>query len=72
MGLFVINEDSDVRSVSKFDDDLYNRISKPDLNTTEGIQKYIQNNMMDIIHVNATINDPSKFDPNKVYLKKKK
>lgn len=28
MGLFVINEDSDVRSVSKFNDDLYNRISK--------------------------------------------
>ena len=71
MGLFVINEDSDVRSVSKFDDDLYNRISKPDLNTAEGIQKYIQNNMMDIIHVNATINDPSEFDTNKVYLKKK-
>ena len=71
MGLFVINEDTDVRSVSKFNDDLYNRISKPDLNTTEGIQKYIQNNMMDIIHVNATINDPSEFDPNKVYLKKK-
>lgn len=71
MGLFVINEDSDVRSVSKFNDDLYNRISEPDLNTTDGIQKYIQNNMMDIIHVNATINDPSEFDPNKVYLKKK-
>lgn len=25
MGLFVINEDSDARSVSKFDDDLYNK-----------------------------------------------
>lgn len=72
MGLFVINEDSDVRSVSKFDDDLYNRISKHDLNTEEGIKGYIQNNMMDIIHVNATINDPSEFDPNKVYLKKKR
>lgn len=71
MGLFVINEDSDARSVSKFDDDLYNRISKHDLNTEEGIKGYIQNNMMDIFHVNATINDPSEFDPNKVYLKKK-
>lgn len=71
MGLFVINEDSDARAVSGFNDDLYNRISKPDLNTTEGIQKYIQNNMMDLFHVNAVINDPSEFNPNKVYLKKK-
>lgn len=27
--------------------------------------------MMDLFHVNAVINDPSEFDPNKVYLKKK-
>ena len=44
-GIIVINEDSDARSVSKFDDDLYNRISKHDLNTEEGIKGYIQNNM---------------------------
>ena len=73
MGLFVINEDKDIKVLSNLnDDDLYDKSSKIDLSKEEGLHKFVNMGIENLLKIENTMTHTSEFNPNEVYLKKKK
>lgn len=73
MGLFVINEDKDIKVLSNLnDDELYNKSSKIDLSKEEGLHKFVNMGIENLLKIENTMTHTSEFNPNEVYLKKKK
>lgn len=72
MGLFVINEDKDIKVLSNLnDDDLYDKSSKIDLSKEEGLHKFVNMGLENLLKIENTMTHTTEFNPNEVYLKKK-
>lgn len=55
MGLFVINEDKDIKVLSNLnDDDLYDRSSKIDLSKEEGLHKFVNMGIENLLKIENT------------------